>query len=80
MNHQKDILEGLYQACFILLAVLISIFNVYGVLFIGPVYLVLAISYSRMKPELGRKKMNQWIVIPFVCAITIVLITAAIIA
>lgn len=69
----KEAHERLYKTCLIILAALIAVFNVYGVLFLGPVYLLLSISFTRYESGMSQKAKNRWITIPIASALFIIL-------
>lgn len=68
-NHLKA-----YKVSFIAIALLIVVYNIYGVLFLTPVYLVLAISFNRAELDLTSAEKSKWAVTPFAVSILIVTI------
>lgn len=63
-----------YKISFISIALLMVVFNIYGVLFLSPVYLVLSISFFRANLELSSSEKTKWAVTPFAVAILIILV------
>lgn len=59
----------IYKSALVFLALLLVVFNVYGIVFILPLYLGFSVSYWNSESVESRAGKRKWIAIPFFSAL-----------